>query len=76
VATLWWFATVNKELAKHEEVKREYEAMEKRKESIEREYTALTGTKIRDSYADTEIYQAFEPLLKKRFKNRASSILA
>jgi hypothetical protein len=66
LATLWWFSTLNKEVAKHEEVKREYEAMEKRLKSIEREYLALTGTEIRGSFADTEVHQAFDALLKKR----------
>lgn len=65
VATLWWFSTVNKELSVHEEVKHEYEAMEKRMKSIEREYMALTGTELRGTFTANEIQQAFEPLLKK-----------
>jgi hypothetical protein len=65
LATLWWFSTVNKELAVHEEVKHEYEAMEKRMKSIEREYMALTGTELRGTFTANEIQQAFEPLLKK-----------
>ncbi len=60
-----WFSTVNKELAVHEEVKHEYEAMEERVKSIEREYVALTGTELRGTFTANEINQAFDPLFKK-----------
>jgi hypothetical protein len=66
LATLWWFSTLNKELSKHEEVKREYEVMEKRLKCIEREYRDLTGTELRGSFTAAEIGPVFEPLLKKR----------
>src|SRR5438067_13153155 len=66
LATLWWFGTTNKEVAKHEEVKREYEAMEKRMKSIEREYSILTGTDIRQTFTGTGVHRAFDELLTKR----------
>lgn len=47
--TLWWFSTFTKEKAIHEEMKRENEAMKKRLKSIEREYSILTGTDIRQT---------------------------
>jgi hypothetical protein len=63
--TLWWFSTFTKEKAIHEQMKREYETIEKRLKSIEREYFALTGTEIRETFTAAEIGQAFEPLRKK-----------
>lgn len=65
LAALWWFRTANKELAKHEEVKRIHEENEKLLKSIEREYRDLTGTELRGTFTADEIQQAFEPLLKK-----------
>jgi hypothetical protein len=64
--TLWWFSTFTKEKAIHEEMKRENEAMEKRLKSIEREYSILTGTDIRQTFTGTEVHRAFDELLKKR----------
>jgi hypothetical protein len=63
--TLWWLSTFKKEKAAHEGMKREYDALEKRIKSIEREYQALTGTELRGTFTANEIQQAFDPLLKK-----------
>lgn len=57
---------MNTELSKHEEVKREYEAMEKKLKSLEREYKALTGTELRGTLTAKEVRKAFEPVFKKR----------
>lgn len=43
--TLWWLSTFTKEKAVHEEMKREYEALEKRMKSIERELTYIGSHK-------------------------------
>jgi RecB family endonuclease NucS len=66
LAVLWWFRTVNTELSKHEDVKREYEAMEKKLTSLEREYKALTGTDVRGTLTAKEVRAALEPVFKKR----------
>jgi hypothetical protein len=66
LAVLWWFGKCNKEFAIHEEVKREYETMEKRLASLEREYKALTGTELRGTLTAKEVRAAFEPVFKKR----------
>jgi hypothetical protein len=63
--TLWWMGTTRKEVAVHEDMKGTYEAMEKRLENIAREYSALTGTDIRDTFTTPEIQQAFDTMLKK-----------
>jgi hypothetical protein len=63
--TLWWLSTFTKEKAVHEGMKREYNALEKRMKSIEREYLALTGTELRGTFTATEVQQAFDPLFKK-----------
>jgi hypothetical protein len=60
--TLWWYRTTTKEVAKHKEAKDQYEAIGKRLESIEREYFALTGTDIRQTFTETEVHQAFDAL--------------
>jgi hypothetical protein len=65
LAAFWWFRTVNKELAKHEEVKRIHTENEKLLKEIEREYLALTGTQLRGTFTANEVNKAFEPLLKK-----------
>jgi hypothetical protein len=74
--TFWWSGTTTKEEAVHEGMKHEYEAQEERMKSIEREYMALTGTELRGTYTAEEIHQAFEPLLKKRYKKYSPSIMA
>jgi hypothetical protein len=66
LAALWWFGKCNKEFATHEEVKREYEMMEQRLASLEREYKALTGTELRGTLTAKEVRDAFEPVLTKR----------
>lgn len=63
--TFWWHRTTTKEVAKYKEVKDQYEAIGKRLESIEREYFALTGTDIRQTFTETEVHQAFDALRKK-----------
>jgi hypothetical protein len=55
-----------KEVAKHKEAKDQYEAIGKRLESIEREYFALTGTDIRQTFTETEVHQAFDALMKRK----------
>jgi hypothetical protein len=39
--------------------------MEKRLQSIEREYIALTGTGLRGTFTAAEVREAFEPVFKK-----------
>jgi hypothetical protein len=63
---LWWFWKCSKELKKHEAVKREYEEMDTRLKSIERQYFALTGTEIREALSKTEVYETFHELFKQR----------
>jgi hypothetical protein len=63
--TLWWYREITKEETKHKEVMCEYQAMEKRLVSIECKYFALTGTDIRQTFTEAEVYQAFDELMKK-----------
>jgi hypothetical protein len=56
--TFWWHRTTMKEVAKHKEAKDQHEAIRKRLESIEREYFALTGTDIRQTFTEAEVHQA------------------
>ncbi len=64
--TLWWYRTTTKEVAKHKEAKDQYKVIGKRLESIEREYFALTGTDIRQTFTETEVHQAFDALMKRK----------
>jgi hypothetical protein len=64
--TFWWFNKSQKEWAKHEEVDGTYKEMEQRLKSIEREYLALTGTDIRQTFTEIEMHKAYEQLLKER----------
>ena len=65
-AAFWWFFTVNKELSKHEDMKRANEALKKKMADIEQEYYALTKTELRGTFTAREIQEKFGALFKRR----------
>ena len=65
-AAFWWFSTVNKELSKHEDMKRANETLEKEMNDIEQEYYALTKTELRGTFTAREIHEKFGTLFKRR----------